>query len=320
MFLDSYTFPILFELTLAILSAMVVTSGALFYLRRVRLERPAIGTFNHRDIRILFCFIILLPFVYVVLPRDALTSFLVLTFSGAISIGFRPVLSRTQLWLGIGLVIGANIWLSRTMLGTILGWQLAWATTDILVILAAISVSNLYIQGGMRLRHVAWIALILAIYDLAFTRYVPLTNKLTEQFLGYPLDPSIGMRIGLYNASIGLGDLLVYAMFLIAAFKAYGRFAARVAFSLIVVFGAIAPALAPLVIHSFLDARTDLVVPAQTLFGPAAFIAYRWMKKRYGPERTMAQFLASNDVRRPTPAADTALEPVTEPAVAPAPA
>lgn len=320
MFLDSYTFPIIFELVLAITSAVIVTSGALFYLRRVRLERPAIGTFNHRDIRILFCFIIFLPFVYVVLPRVALTLFLVLTFSGAISIGFRPVLSRTQLWLGIGLVIGANIWLSRTMLGTIFGWQLAWATTDILVILAAISVSNLYIQGGMRLRHVAWIALILAIYDLAFTRYVPLTNKLTEQFLGYPLDPSIGMRIGLFNASIGLGDLLVYAMFLIAAFKAYGRIAARVAFSLVIVFGAIAPALAPLVIHSFLDARTDLVVPAQTLFGPAAFIAYRWMKKRYGPERTMAQFLASSDVRRPTPVPGSVPVPVAEPAVAPAPA
>jgi hypothetical protein len=320
MFLDSYTFPILFELVLAITASILTTGGALFYLRRVRLERPAIGTFNHRDIRILFCFIVFLPFVYVVLPRVALTCFLILTFSGAISIGFRPVLSRTQLWLGIGLVIGANIWLSRTMLGTVFGWQLAWATTDILVLLAAIAASNLYIQGGMRLRHVAWIALILACYDLAFTRYVPLTNKLTEQFLGYPLDPSVGMRIGLFNASIGLGDLLVYAMFLLAAFKAYGRLAGRIAFGLIIVFGAIAPALAPLVIHSFLDARTDLVVPAQTLFGPAAFIAYRWMGRRYGKERTMAEFLASSDVVRPTQAAVANPAPVPDPAVSPAPA
>ena len=63
----------------------------------------------------------------------------------------------------------------------------------------------------------------LSIYDLAFTLFVPLTNKLAEEFLGYPLDPSIGMRLGLYNASIGLGDLLVYALFMTTAFKAYGR-------------------------------------------------------------------------------------------------
>ena len=119
MLLDSYTFPIIFELILAI-SAAVLTSGcALFYLRRVRLERPAIGTFNHRDIRILFCFIVFLPFVYVLLPRWGLTAFLILTFSGALAIGYRPVLNRASLWLGIGLLIGANIWVSRTMLGTI---------------------------------------------------------------------------------------------------------------------------------------------------------------------------------------------------------
>jgi hypothetical protein len=318
MLLDSYTFPILFELVLAVTAAILTSGLALYYLRRVRLERPAIGTFNHRDIRILFCFIVFLPFVYVVLPRVALTCFLILTFAGALAIGYRPVLNRASLWLGIGLLIGANIWVSRTMLGTIFGWQLSWATTDILVLLAATAVSNLYIQGGMRLRHVAWIALLLAVYDLAFTRYVPLTNKLTEQFLGYPMDPSIGMRVGLYNASIGLGDLLVYAMFLLAAFKAYGKVAARVAFSLIVVFGAIAPALAPLLIHDFLDARTDLVVPAQTLFGPAAFIAYRWMTRRYGRERTMTQFLASTDVVQPTLTAGTAPAPLPEPAVAPA--
>ena len=56
------------------------------------------------------------------------------------------------------------------------------------------------------------------------------------------------------------------------------------------------PALAPLVVDSFLDARTDLVVPAQTLFGPAAFLGYLWMKKRYGRERTMREFLASADL------------------------
>lgn len=41
----------------------------------------------------------------------------------------------------------------------------------------------------------------------------------------------------------------------------------------------------------------NVVVPAQTFFGPAALVAYLWLRRR-GPERTMAQYLASADVGR----------------------
>ena len=58
------------------------------------------------------------------------------------------------------MLIGASIWLSRTMLGTVVGWQLSWLETDVIVLLGAVSVANLYVQGGMRLQHVAWFALL----------------------------------------------------------------------------------------------------------------------------------------------------------------
>ena len=63
--------------------------------------------------------------------------------------------------------------------------------------------------------------------------------------------------------------------------------------------------MAPLLIDTFVTARTDVAMPAQTLFGPAAFVAYLWMRRRYGPERTMQEFLASTDV----PSADSQREP-----------
>ncbi|MEO7262479.1 MAG: hypothetical protein ABI047_14675 [Jatrophihabitantaceae bacterium] len=301
-------------------ASVLTCAAALFYLRRVRLERPAIGTFNSRDIRVLFIFIVFLPLLYVWLPHWALTFFLSVTFASALSIGFRPVLGPAALWIGIGTLIGANIWLNRTMLGTEWGWRLCWLEGDLVVVLAATAVANLYVQGGMRLRHVAWFALILAGYDVLFTTVLPVNSHLAEEFLGWPLDPSVGMRFGLYNATIGLGDLLVYALFLAAAFKAYGRVAGRVAMVLIVVFGAAAPSAAPLLLDSFLTARTDLVVPAQTLFGPVAFLAYRWLRHRYGRERTMQEFLASNDVVRPTSGPVERPVPVPEPAPAPSPA
>jgi len=310
----------LMEFTVAGTGSVLISASALAYLRRVRLERPAIGCFNGRDIRILFMFIVILPLLYALLPHWALTSFLSLTFASALSIGLRPLLRPATLWIVVGTLIGANIWLNRTMLGTVWGWQLSWLEGDVLVLIAAVSVANLYVQGGMKLKHVSWFALVLGGYDLLFTTVLPVNSHLAEEFLGFPLDPSFGMRFGLYNATIGVGDLLVYALFLIASFKAYGRVAGRVAMGMIVLFGVAAVCVAPLLLDTFVTARTDIAIPAQTLFGPAAFAAYLWMRRRYGQERTMREFLASNDVVRPVTAAVVQPAPALEAVSAPSPA
>jgi len=44
---------------------------------------------------------------------------------------------------------------------------------DIIIVLGAVSVANLYVQGGMKMRHVAWFALALAGYDMIFTTIWP---------------------------------------------------------------------------------------------------------------------------------------------------
>jgi hypothetical protein len=289
------------ELGVALVCIITVTACALLYFRRVRLERPPIGTFNGRDIGILLTFIVTLPFLYAALPVWAITCFLALTFASALFFGYRPVLGRTGVWVCIGVLIGANLWTSRTMLGTTAGWQLWWAELSLLVGLAAVSVANLYVQGGMKLRHVAWLALALGVYDLIFSSVYPLTNKLVQEFLGAPLDPSMGMRFGLDNFAIGIGDVLIFALFTVVVYKAYGAHAARIAFGLVVAFGTIVPSLVPLVIN-FVDARFDVLVPAQTFFGPAAFLCYLWMRRHYGRERTMAEYLAGEAAEAAVPA------------------
>jgi hypothetical protein len=299
--------PTLLELITATCSVLVVCLGALTYLRHVRLERPALGRFNARDIAVLSGFLIALPFLYVAMPQWLLTVFLTITFVASMSIGYRPVLGRARLWLVIGTLLALNYYLARTMLGTVVGWQLFWAENSVIVALGAIAVANLYVQGGMRLQHVCYFAMLLAGYDAVFTLVWPVTNELTERFLGYPLDPSMGTRVGIYNASIGIGDLLVYALFVCAAVKAYGPRTLRAALTIAAVFGAAAPSLAPLLFRQLIDARTDLVVPAQTLFGPAAFTYYLWARHRYGAERSTGQFL--RDLRGGPVATDRAAEP-----------
>ena len=309
-----------FQLVVALIGAAGASLGALFYFRRVRMERPAVGRFNGRDVAILFVLLAILPAFYLLVPRWALESLLVITYMSALSIGFQPLLRPVALWLGIGLLIGADLWFGQNALGTVAGWQIFWTENSLIVMLAAISVANLYVQGGMQLRHVAWFAAGLAIYDSIFTIGFPITNLLVRDFVGYPLFPAIGMRISFNEAIVGLGDLLVYAAFTIAAFKAYGKPALRLAFVLILVFGAAMPTLSGLLIN-YIDARLDVIIPAQTWFGPAALVGYLWLRRRYGPERTMKEYLAGVDVTRREPPApptipqEPAPETVAKPAV-----
>jgi hypothetical protein len=301
----------LVEFAVILVGVTLVTLGSLAYFRRVRMERPPIGTFNGRDIVVLLVFVSLLPFLYGYLPDWIITCLLILTFASALYIGYHGIIGRGWTWLGIGLLIGLNYWTSHHLMGTTLGWQLWWLELSILVGLGAIAVSNLYVQGGMKLQYVAWLALGLAIYDITFATVLPLTDKLVAGYLAHPLDPLLGMRFGIDNYGVGLGDLLVYSLFLVAAYKAYGVKAARIAFGLIVFMGAFVTAFIPF-LFNFLDTELDLLVPSQALFGPAAFLCYLWMRRRYGPERTMAQYLASTD-------ASTAAGRVAEPAPAPEP-
>ena len=87
------------QLGVTLVGIVAVTALALVYFRRVRLDRPPIGTFNGRDIAILLAFIVGLPFLYAAMPRWALTCLLALTFASALAIGYRPVLGRTWGWL-----------------------------------------------------------------------------------------------------------------------------------------------------------------------------------------------------------------------------
>jgi hypothetical protein len=292
------------EFGVILVGVTVVTQSSLAYLRRVRMERPPVGTFNGRDIAILVTFIVCLPFLYGYLPFWLITCLLTLTFSSALYLGYSGVLGRGRVWLLIGALIGLNIWTSAHLMGTTLGWQTWWLELDVLVILGAVAVANLYVQGGMKLKHVAWLALALAIYDFIFDQLLPLTDKLVAGYLSHPMDPLFGFRFGIDNYGVGLGDLLVYSLFLTACYKAYGWRAAKIAIGLIYTVGAFATAFVPFLI-ALTDPEQDLLVPAQVLFGPLAFATYYWMRRRWGPERTMAQFLASPD--------NLAGQPVTQP-------
>ena len=286
----------LFDNIIVLGGALLTSACALLYFRRVRLERPPLGVFNPRDIAILLFFILALPFLYLIVPTEVLTGLLVLTFVSALYFALRPFLLARYLWPLLAFLMIANILITENLLGTRQGWQVYWVLTSAIVLIASVGVSNLYVQGGMSVRHIAWFALVLAFYDGFFNLVVPISQKLADRFEGQPLDPSIGFSVGIYSANIGLGDLLVFSLFTIAAYKGFGKRGAIASFIIIAIFGALIPATSPLILTAFVRQNIGIVVPAQVFFGPAALITY-WLLSRRSAERTMGQWISEQDAK-----------------------
>jgi hypothetical protein len=81
-----------FQIAVGVVGSLVGSLCALAYFRRVRLERPAVGTFNGRDLVVLACFIVALPVPYLLVGATVLTGFLVVTFLAGLTILLRPLL------------------------------------------------------------------------------------------------------------------------------------------------------------------------------------------------------------------------------------
>jgi plastocyanin len=132
---------------------------------------------------------------------------------------------------------------------------------------------------------------------------IPLTPLLAVALQGRPLDPSVGFAAGSYNANVGLGDLLVFCLYTIAAYKGFGTRGAVASLVLIALFGAVAPSVTPLLVPGLFGTTAAAFVPIMTLFGPAAFAGYLWLSRTAG-ERPTAQWLNERAARpqRPAPA------------------
>lgn len=270
---------VVYQAAVVCAGAVLAVLAALVFFQNVRLQRPAIGTFNGRDIIVLFVFIVTLPVLYLAVPHAVLTGFLILTFTSALAIGYRPVVPRAALWPAIAGLLATDMALAAIMGQSVGLWQAYWIVNSTLMMLAVAAVSNLYIQGGMKLAHVAWFALGLAVYDPLFSFVFPITDQLAGRFAGFALDPSMGFRFGPHIQNIGIGDLLVFTLFVLAAYRGYGRRAAAISATAVVAVGGIMPIALPSLV-SGLNTEGGFVIPVQTFFGPAAFLLYLWFRHR----------------------------------------
>jgi len=134
-----------------------------------------------------------------------------------------------------------------------------------------------------------------------------------------------------YLAFVGIGFSLIhflwptpllFSLFMIAAYKGFGKRGVIASFIIITIFGALIPATSPLVITAFVRQGVGLAIPAQVFFGPAALVTY-WLLARHTPERSIGEWISEQDAaghepirvvrrNRPRPAAARSVQPVAD--------
>ena len=79
-----------------------------FYFRRYPIVRPPIGVFDLLDIAFMIASIVLIPFLYLLLPHLLVLGLLILGAGSGVYFALEPVLLRTLLLVGAGCAPGAG--------------------------------------------------------------------------------------------------------------------------------------------------------------------------------------------------------------------
>jgi hypothetical protein len=259
------------------------------YFRRYAVSRPPIGVFNLWDIAIMMAGIILVPYLYLLLPVWLVAGLLALGILSVLYFAWEPILrARWAIWLvALALVaadIGAALWLGPAT-------RVFFAVNNIVLLIAIVGITNLWAQSGMKARDVALLAGVLAVYDVIVTWQLTQTADLFGRLFDLPLAPILAWPIGMGGEwlGIGMGDMLLATVFPLVMRKAFGRVAGIG--SLVGNLGLIVALLTVAIVS-----RLQVLFPVMILLGPLMIVQYAYWRRRIGRERTTRQYLQAEPV------------------------
>jgi hypothetical protein len=254
------------------------------YFRRYAVPRPPVSVFSLLDIAFMLAGIILVPFLYLLLPVPLVV---VLIASGVLSLIYltaEPVL-RTHWAIGLLtlLLVGADV---------ALAWRFgafsppALVVNNVVLVVTVVGVTNLWAQSGMRGRDLVVLGLALVVYDYLATWHFSMMSNLFARLGQLPLMPMVAWRVDATTwMGLGLGDVLLAAVFPLVMRKAFSRTAGLLAMALGI--GAIAAVLADPLVRG----AEESVFPVMIVLGPLMALQYAFWQRRCGAERTTRQYL-----------------------------
>lgn len=269
-----------------LLSALAAIFFSWFYFRRAAIARPPIGVTNAWDITFLMAGILIIPYLYLLLPLWLVTAVLCLEtgsliyFIGEPLVGARPVL-----WLLAIVLVAADV-AAAVIYGV--HSSVFYVVNNLVLVLVVVGCSNIWAQGGMQARHAAVLAAYLAVYDLIFTALLPVTDDLFARLAGLPFAPLFAWPAGTEGRwlALGLGDVLLAAVFPLVMHKAFGRRAgpAAVLLALAVICLLLGIPAAGLPLATF---------PVMVVLGPVMIAQYLFWIRRRRTERTTVEYLSA---------------------------
>ena len=146
------TTPILIVYTLFLAAILL----SLLYFRRYRMPQPPLGVMNLWDVALTMVVIVFIPYLHLLLPRWANTTFLSLVTASLFYFLLEPVIASRPIRLMVTLALVAAGVAATYLLP---GGSPAYTTINNgLVVLSVIAISNLWAQSGVRARDVVVLA------------------------------------------------------------------------------------------------------------------------------------------------------------------
>lgn len=253
------------------------------FFRRYRLNRPPLGAFNRTDVMIMMVALVTVPYVYLVLPAWVAATFLGLGVVSVTSAALQPVIpARAVRWAILATLIGADVVLAVTQ-GARDSQFLA--VNNVVLLCVVVGTAVLWAQGGMKAADVALLIAGITVYDVFATTQVSVMEDIARRLSSIPFVPFIAWGPPDQGLAVGLGDLLVAAVFPLVMRKAFGRTAGRVAL------GTSAGTLVAMLTVLYL-ASSAALVPAMVVMGPLMLVQVGWWSsRRQGGERTTWEYL-----------------------------
>lgn len=277
-----------FYVELACIAALI--TAAVLYHARVQMPRPAVGVYNRADIITMSLLVVVTPLIYAAISAAIVSLVFCLICYAAIQIVVAPLVPGRLSWAVAAGLCAADVFFAESS-----GTRSGFFMNDVVIAIAVIGAANLWVQSGMRSRHIAWFAAFLAVYDLIATSLTSSTSDFIHRVSGIPFSPEWVFTGGSSPVAIGLGDLLLLVVFPLAAHRSFGVIAGIVA---AVTGTAVVAAYAAAYRYGILHGAA----PVLTVLGPLVVVQHwAWAHGR-GGERTTGEWR-----RHDAPAVDGAV-------------
>lgn len=278
------------------ISAPLVLSGHVvvvlllswIYFRCAAMKRVPIGMMNLVDVVSTMVSIIVIPYLYLALPRLLVAVIVTLGTMSILFMVWEPLVRPWLAWAVTLALGGADIWAALTM-GTL--HPLFLIINNTVLVLVIVGVANLWVQSGMKARDTALLGGILIGYDYLASVQLPLMGDLIQHLAGLPFAPLLVWPTDSAGSwlAIGMGDLLLAAVFPLAMRKAYSQRAGLVALASMLL-----AVTAVLILPTSLIGRD--VFPVMVVIGPLIVLQYLGWRRVRPTERTTRQYLADEPI------------------------